>query len=286
MSELALPDRLYKYRPFNVNTLKMIAEQKVYYADPRTFNDPLDCQPEIDIKDNYKELECLVDFLLMRHSEMRLGWTRSVQQLRGILRSRAGDLNIASEDRVEYVKILVGDVKEYLFQTFGGFGVCSLAERFDCPLMWSHYADHHRGLCIGYDLTNEELAFEELRRVSCRRRSPSIKINELMNCVKENDLDGVAHKKIKDKYFLSKAPQWYYEKEWRDVMKDGIGSRNAPARIAEVYFGLKCDESVVKAIVRIHATEMSSPNFYRVFRQMNGFALGAKLMDQDEISSL
>lgn len=31
--------------------------------------------------------------------------------------------------------------------------VCSFSEVYDSILMWSHYSDHHRGLCIEYHLT-------------------------------------------------------------------------------------------------------------------------------------
>lgn len=31
-------------------------------------------------------------------------------------------------------------------------GIVSLAERANCPLMWSHYGDQHRGVCFGYSV--------------------------------------------------------------------------------------------------------------------------------------
>jgi hypothetical protein len=91
---------------------------------------------------------------------------------------------------------------------------------------------------------------------------------------------------IKNRYFFSKAPQWYYEHEWRDVMNDGIGRRDRPARISEVYFGLRCDNSIIMTIVKLYAKIETAPKFYRVFRKTNGFALDAKLMDQDELEEL
>src|SRR5205823_896185 len=34
-------------------------------------------------------------------------------------------------------------------------GIVSFAGQADCPLMWSHYADQHKGLCIGYSIPNK-----------------------------------------------------------------------------------------------------------------------------------
>jgi hypothetical protein len=43
-------------------------------------------------------------------------------------------------------------------------GVLSLSARFDSPLMWSHYADQHRGVCVEYDVS--ELTSTDLHEVS------------------------------------------------------------------------------------------------------------------------
>ena len=43
-----LPRRLYKYRRFNSDTpMELLVGDKVYYADPRNFNDPLDTRPTL-----------------------------------------------------------------------------------------------------------------------------------------------------------------------------------------------------------------------------------------------
>ena len=37
-------------------------------------------------------------------------------------------------------------------------GIVSFAERNDCPLMWSHYRDQHRGICLGYSVPERATA--------------------------------------------------------------------------------------------------------------------------------
>ena len=34
-------------------------------------------------------------------------------------------------------------------------GIVALAERADCPLLWSHYGDQHGGICIGYSVPTD-----------------------------------------------------------------------------------------------------------------------------------
>src|SRR5207253_3097370 len=33
-----------------------------------------------------------------------------------------------------------------------GKGICCFSEEYNNPLLWSHYGDQHRGICIGYTL--------------------------------------------------------------------------------------------------------------------------------------
>jgi hypothetical protein len=42
-----VPRRLYKYRDFSNRTLSMLIDDIVYFADPTTFNDPLDTKPTL-----------------------------------------------------------------------------------------------------------------------------------------------------------------------------------------------------------------------------------------------
>ena len=36
---------LYKFRPDNENTLKLLREQRLHFSHPFDFNDPFDCRP-------------------------------------------------------------------------------------------------------------------------------------------------------------------------------------------------------------------------------------------------
>lgn len=65
MTKSTLPHRLYKYRAFNVNTLRLLSEAEVYYADPADFNDPLDCSPTIEIDTDRSSLEKLCYKMLL-----------------------------------------------------------------------------------------------------------------------------------------------------------------------------------------------------------------------------
>lgn len=64
------PSSLFKYRAFNVRTLRLVAEAEVHYSDPSTFNDPLDCNPTVDV--DLEQPELLTLFIQLRLEVLRV----------------------------------------------------------------------------------------------------------------------------------------------------------------------------------------------------------------------
>ncbi len=101
------------------------------------------------------------------------------------------------------------------------------------PLMWSHYAEQHRGLCIEYDVSNvppgtvRSVAYDESRVI----RSSIVRTWLL------NDDPG-ARAEIERACLLTKSKEWQYESEFRIL--DAIGLRSSPADVMTITFGLRC----------------------------------------------
>lgn len=81
-------------------------------------------------------------------------------------------------------------------------GIFCLSEVNDNPLMWSHYADSHRGVCIEYS-TSKGLLFEcELTRVCYVTRYPKLSSSDFPD------------RKYIRKYLSTKSHHWKHEREW------------------------------------------------------------------------
>ena len=94
--------------------------------------------------------------------------------------------------------------------------VC-LSESNNIIPMWAHYADNHKGVCIGYDLKDFELGCEE----TCH---PILYVHNSDFTEDINNIDNDERNKLKvlEEPFLKKSHDWSYEKEWRiliDKMK-------------------------------------------------------------------
>lgn len=271
------PKRLYKYRAFNVNTLRLLSEAEVYYADPASFNDPLDSKPSIQIDTDRVTLEKLLYQILVKSVNKEYA-LKNIENHR-YMSSQYGDYTTDFETEKYYKQLLASNVKGLLYEELGQRGVLSLAKRWDCPLMWSHYADEHRGLCIEYDMTT--YVWHGLHPVDYRLPR-SIKISELYDWKMKGSTS--AEKAIKNIFYLAKAPQWRYEQEWREI-GNFIGSSSAPARVSAIHFGLRCDSSVITAIVKLHTSLNPPVKFYAIHPQDDSFSLKRRLIDTDEIEA-
>jgi Protein of unknown function (DUF2971) len=169
------PRKLYKYRPFNVFTLRQLTDSEVYYSQPKTFNDPLDCHPSIEVDIDRLELERLLyEMLIHKHTEDET--KRVIIDLRESATWPGDERENLSDDDVHKL-FLVDEIRKQIDAELGKRGVLSLSEVWDSPLMWSHYADDHRGVCIEYDTT--ELDHSRIGAVDYR--SPrSIKASDLV----------------------------------------------------------------------------------------------------------
>lgn len=98
-------------------------------------------------------------------------------------------------------------------------GILSFSATRDHLLMWSHYADWHRGICLGFDVDVGSSFFQRARAVLYRNAYPS-------------GIEGIGHR-------LVKSTQWSHEAEWRILEPHAGGQlRPFPAEtLAEVVLG-------------------------------------------------
>ena len=66
------PERVYKYRAFTHFSLEMLVEDRLYFADPSTFNDPLDTKPRLDPDIDATALERVLELLVVQRVEAEL----------------------------------------------------------------------------------------------------------------------------------------------------------------------------------------------------------------------
>lgn len=289
-----IPDRLYKYRGFSNRTLDALIADQIFFADPSTFNDPLDTRPSLATDLDVDALEDIFGRLVEQRIRAEMSAAARTIKYRGpktlnhiAVHSRRRAEQMIAEIRYnatnpEYdiedpARFLFGQyVEDELLRRYDK-GIVSLAERSDCPLMWSHYGDQHRGVCIGYSVPNG--AADNLHKISYGG-SRLIEASTVAAMLSGNE---AARRKVDDAVLTRKAVDWRYEREWRLI--GPRGTQLSPLELEEVVFGMRCSHAVKYAIVKALAGRRRSVRFYEIRERRGRFLLGRYVLDTDELTA-
>lgn len=190
-----IPTHLFKYRSLVEPTWvrDLVVNQRLYFPAAADLNDPFDCKPHLVTTATADE---------------------RAQYIRRFVSRTMSDK--PRPERRRFERQILGDPRQFIeamklshAQTMGALGVYSLsAENLDL-LMWPHYANEHRGLCVRFSmagLLNEDQVPLPVTYASQRPMANPI--------VEEPEATTM-------KSILTKGLTWAYEKEWRIVQNRG-----------------------------------------------------------------
>ena len=185
------PASLYKYYSDTSLNLDSIKNNRMWYSSPIHFNDVFDCEITTDEKKLF---------------ESTLQMCPSVQNV------RIGSpiwKNLKAE-----AKKSAKEMQDLFTRMRFGIGVSCLSESDDSLLMWAHYANNHRGMCVEYDLLeiSSQLKFTPVPVVYTEER---VCFNSLNTTTVERDTTKMFLESL-----TTKSPEWSYEKEWRIIRED------------------------------------------------------------------
>ncbi|MGO4284451.1 DUF2971 domain-containing protein [Bosea sp. TAB14] len=140
-------------------------------------------------------------------------------------------------------------------------GIACFSETPTNELMWAHYADEFRGICIAYDFSDLRDSLEgnaAFSRLFYTESPPNLDLGE-------NDLETDVRRVLS-----SKSQKWGYEREWRMFTQrlGRIGYRN-PATVRTIYFGHRIDPDIRHTIERLARQQ----NIDCSEMQLNGYRL-------------
>lgn len=223
------PKTLFRYRTISVNSLREISTSSFYASKPSAFNDPFDCdfcwktQSKEDIQKYYTTDKFEFDEIESEIASLEVGIKDDVQNL-GITCFTTDPLN---------------------------------------PLMWAHYANGHRGVCIEYKREGV-LDSEAFKKVKYDRDQKIIvnSVGFIENV--EFFFDEVVYHKLKE---------WIYEKEWRLMLiqpTERLISLASP--VESVTFGLRCPNAEITEVLNILKLHVMSgaTSFFKVVLTNDG----------------
>jgi len=223
-----------------------LLHHQVYFSSPASFNDPFDCK----VRPSFDGSPDQILAYLTRIAQMRSGADADLprQQVEG-----------ARADPEYFEKVY----SEFLRTGVPGLGVYCLSERPDDILMWSHYADSHRGICLFF-AANYIFSDCAVERVNYPRNNKYPNFN-FFTASKEEQIEAI---------LLTKAKHWEYEREWRVIDICGPGLRDIHAEwLAGLIVGCETSQAKVAEIRRLASRREPALQLFRASQKPREFAL-------------
>jgi hypothetical protein len=288
------PQSLFKYAGFSERLLDLLCGGSIYYADPGAFNDPLDCRPVVVADIPNPRLKQILAQLVSRRLEkeikvamkkLRLRSKNPLERRRTLTESEVQEIvgeieyqatGAEDEPPEAYIqRALASAIETELRQSYNT-GVLCLSTRYDRVLMWSHYAQQHRGVCVEYDTASLPAGNVSKVRYGESRTVLASQLAEWLI-----DVDTAAETRVREACLLTKSPEWEYEDEWR--MLGPVGPSLLAPKVKSVIFGMRCPDSVKYTIVAALRRADAGVAFWEMGWPAERFDLTRREVDTGEL---
>lgn len=209
------PPFLYKYFSGQVST--WLTDPQLRFSNPDTFNDPFEFRPLIRFRATPIQAR---EILALNHISEKLPLEEQEEELARIAHSLAGQQ----------------------------YKVLCLTEDPLHPLMWGHYANHHRGCVLAFD-SDLLIPFHKLGMAA-----GPVEYSASRPIITFPPPDADAQLETL-RVALTKGKDWAYEKEWRLALLHRKSERNPstefnfyPELLRFVILGARCEKAERQAI--------------------------------------
>ena len=211
MGASPIPPVLHKLVParYGKELLPFLDEGWIRFTQPNALNDPFEVRGLSDQTNYLKELD---HNIAIRRARVRLLPLDSKQRIRQQLVCQIAYDSLAKEICDSPDKFKFNILQRVEEGRNRDYGILSLTNAAQSSALWSHYADRHRGIAIGFNTKTPE--FRGASQEGLRTVQKVEYFNELISIdLCNSSIDNIANP------FYRKTPEWSYESEWRIVVR-------------------------------------------------------------------
>jgi DUF2971 family protein len=247
------PKHLYKFEKLNVQTLRNLKNAQIYFNTPASFNDPFDCSAlntSAILTDN-NVVEIFKRYL--RDNNIRVDF--EINSIKDVPQKNIDQIHEAFE------KMFIEKQDELLNKR----GCTCFSEVNNNILLWSHYADGHKGICLEFDASFP--LFSKIRKVNYSLDFPVI--NPIKFLYGSND------EKIEEgkKPLFTKYECWSYEKEWRLFHEEPNKEFGYLEALRAIYFGLSVNSADLEIVCLTLQGQSKDIKFYKAYKDKSKYSL-------------
>ena len=230
---------------------QIVLRNEIFFAPPSSFNDPFDLKPAFSL-DAPPERQREYFLRLSRKYQPHLSDAQHNEEADGVMAKSLDAENIAGT---------VGIIQFMHAQALTRVGVFCVSTRRDDILMWSHYADSHKGICLEFDGMSPLMAHAQKVNYSLKR--------DPINPYADDNMIAM------EKSMLTKSEHWAYEAEWRLFRyKEDLGAAQfRPANLTGIILGALAPRDTLGAVKKWAAQRASPLAIYRATISSQNFEL-------------
>lgn len=259
--------KLYKYFRFDDEhpeyLSQLLIENKLYHSPPKNFNDPFECKPHWSWPRQLKEIVIIRKRLTKIARERGDSYKEAEQFASGCLSDKEG---------------FAKQLKSIVATNFGKSRICSFTTSKENILLWSHYGDSHRGICIEFDACL--LPISLAMKVHYQDEYPAFQYPM------PEDARGFAP-------MLTKAKVWEYEEEFRSFLipiahqqhpNDGESYLLSGKEITGIYLGAEISEKHKVQVMELAQNAIQGKRIYQAVLSESAFSLEFRLLNEQQIT--
>lgn len=282
------PGILYKYID-PVGGIALLRNRCLRWSTPQRFNDPADMQIDYEVR---------LDANVVAERALAQLWERCVGDCGPPGNQVAALIDLARDywlslgrdgfysamrpginDAVLKMPDKLVEFSAAMRHALSLMKVISFTEVRDNNLMWSHYADKHTGIVLGFrDLPELDSPYHMAQAMTYSDRPPELATSEEFA-----DIVSGLGKLTTDMVYrmvFTKSAEWSYEREWRIQTGDGRQPEAsyedipfAAAELAEVILGCKCPAGVREEISDLTRNGYPSARLWQAERATHSYRL-------------
>jgi len=162
---------------------------------------------------------------------------------------------------ITYLSQEENEIKDFIWENISKYGVICYSTEDSNILLWSHYADNHKGMCLVFDVPKPiSKGFYEVKYT---KSFPKINLNAT-----KEDLGPEIIKVV-----TTKAEVWSYEKEYRQILLMKNCFTDYPGEIVEVIFGCRTPFEDIQSVVEIIQPKFPDIIVSKMVMQKNTYSL-------------
>ncbi len=255
--------KFYKYRPWDEYSREIISKNELWFSAPIDFNDPFDCQFPIIPDTNPKiALEFIQHQLKKKKMAAKLHGNKSSVKFYNLALK---EITMWSKERI--LKFWETDHAFAEFEVLNNSSVYCLSETNDNLLMWSHYAEGHRGVCFEFTYTLE----------NSLGNPEKVVYPEDYPVQDYNDYYSIDNESLVMNTIFTKSNHWSYEQEWRIFeFRKSKGIHKFPEKLLTgIIIGCKASDKIVNELKEF-SQQRPMLKLYKAHKEFNSYKLSIK----------